>query len=30
MYIAIIRTHMQQVGGKLWTLRGWWVMGTED
>jgi len=30
MYIATIKTHMQQVGGELWTLGGWWVAGTED
>jgi len=29
-FIAIIRTWMRQVGGKLGTLGGEWMMGTED
>jgi len=29
MYISIICTWMRQVGGQLWTLGGWWVMGPE-
>jgi len=28
--IVIIRTWMRQVGGMLWTLAGWCMMGTED